>query len=77
MTVNFSVFDKGLQKRTVILRMVPDCQFLLVYASQTGQAKAIAEEFNEVTLNEGLSPRMHCISQTEKEVSFVGRYLLL
>lgn len=53
--------------------MVTESQFLLVYASQTGQAKAIAEEFYEVALNDGLSPCLHCISQTEKEVSFIWR----
>lgn len=41
--------------------------FLLVYASQTGQAEAIAEDFYLAALNDGLSPRLHCISDNEKE----------
>jgi len=44
-------------------------QFLLIYASQTGQAKAIAEEFNEVTTAAGLAPDLHCFSLAEKKVA--------
>jgi len=44
--------------------------FLLVYGSQTGQAKAIAEEFQQTTSDKGLSPALYCFSQFEKKVSF-------
>jgi len=42
--------------------------FLLVYGSQTGQAKAIAEEFQQTTADRGLSPALYCFSQFEKKV---------
>lgn len=46
----------------------PDGHFLLVYGSQTGQAKAIAEEFNETAIGEGLKPQLFCLSLYEKQV---------
>jgi len=42
--------------------------FLLVYGSQTGQAKAIAEEFQQTAADKGLSPTLYCFSQYEKKV---------
>jgi len=42
--------------------------FLLVYGSQTGQAKAIAEEFQQTASDKGLSPALYCFSQFEKKV---------
>ncbi|XP_038078300.1 methionine synthase reductase-like [Patiria miniata] len=44
-------------------------RFLLLYGSQTGQAKAIAEEIFETSPNHGLDPEMHCISVTDKKFS--------
>ena len=44
--------------------------FLLVYGSQTGQAKSIAEEFQQTTADRGLSPALFCFSQFEKKVNF-------
>ena len=44
-------------------------EFLLIYASQTGQSKAIAEEFSNVTSAAGLSPDLNCMSGSEKAVS--------
>ncbi|XP_022084501.1 methionine synthase reductase-like [Acanthaster planci] len=44
-------------------------RFLLVYGSQTGQAKAIAEEIFEMSPNHGLEPEMHCFSMTDKKFS--------
>ena len=43
-------------------------RFLLVYASQTGQAQAIAEEIAEKAPQHGLTVEMHCMSLTEKKV---------
>jgi len=43
-------------------------RFLLVYGSQTGQAKAIAEEFEQTAADKGLSPALHCFSEYEKKV---------
>jgi len=42
--------------------------FLLLYGSQTGQAKAIAEEFCQTAADKGLSPALFCFSQFEKKV---------
>ncbi|CAG0884753.1 unnamed protein product [Darwinula stevensoni] len=42
-------------------------RFLLIYASQTGQAKAIAEEIASLAPEHGLLPDLHCISLTEKK----------
>lgn len=47
-----------------------DGHFLLLYGSQTGQAKAIAEEFQQTTADNGLSPALYCFSQYEKKVKF-------
>lgn len=47
----------------------PANHFLLLYASQTGQAQAIAEELFEKAEQCGLAPEMHCLSMTEKKVS--------
>ena len=44
-------------------------RFLLLYGSQTGQAKAIAEEIYETAPNHGLEPELHCLSMTDKRVS--------
>ena len=44
-------------------------RFLLIYSSQTGQAKAIAEEIAENAPRHGLKAELHCISLTEKRVS--------
>ena len=43
-------------------------RFLLIYATQTGQAKAITEEIAETAPNHGLEAEVHCISLTEKKV---------
>ena len=44
-------------------------QFLLLYASQTGQAKAIAEEIADNCSQYDLVANIHCMSMTEKRVS--------
>jgi len=49
--------------------------FLLLYGSQTGQAKAIAEEFQQTTADKGLSPALYCFSQFEKKVSFYNSHI--
>ena len=52
-------------------------RFLLIYASQTGQAKAIAEEIAENAPDHGLEAEIHCLSLTEKRVrGKVSRVLL-
>ena len=43
-------------------------RFLLVYGSQTGQAKAISEEIAEKAEHHGLNADIHCLSMTEKKV---------
>jgi len=43
--------------------------FLLVYGSQTGQSKAIAEELAQTASSKGLSPNLMCFSQYEKKAS--------
>lgn len=43
-------------------------RFLLLYGSQTGQAKAIAERIEEIALELGFKPDIHCFSQSEKKV---------
>ncbi len=45
-------------------------RFLLLYGSQTGQAKAIAEQIYEECLLAGYSPDIQCISGSDKTVSF-------
>jgi sulfite reductase alpha subunit-like flavoprotein len=42
-------------------------RFLLLYGSQTGQAKAISEKIHEMAVERGLEPDMHCFSKSEKE----------
>jgi len=54
-----------------------DGHFLLVYGSQTGQAKAIAEEFQQTTEDKGLSPALHCFSQFEKKVDLLNSLIIL
>ena len=44
-------------------------RFLLLYGSQTGQAKAIAEEIAEKAVEKNLHADIHCLSMTEKKVS--------
>eukprot|EP00117_Sycon_ciliatum_P002063 scpid103229/ scgid7460/ Methionine synthase reductase len=44
-----------------------DNDFLILYGSQTGQAKAIAEEIHNNSESQGLSSRIFCLSQTDKK----------
>ena len=44
-------------------------KYLLLYGSETGQAKAIAEEIAERSVAQGLEAELHCLSLTEKRVS--------
>uniref|UniRef100_M3Y6X5 Flavodoxin-like domain-containing protein n=1 Tax=Mustela putorius furo TaxID=9669 RepID=M3Y6X5_MUSPF len=41
-------------------------RFLLLYATQKGQAKAIAEEICEKAFAHGFSADLHCISESDK-----------
>jgi menaquinone-dependent protoporphyrinogen IX oxidase len=44
-------------------------RFLLLYASQTGQAEAIAKnEIHALAEDHGLAPAIFCMSQTDKKV---------
>ncbi len=43
-------------------------RFLLLYGSQTGQAKAISEEIAENASKHGLKADLQCLSLTEKRV---------
>lgn len=42
-------------------------RFLLLYGSQTGQAKAIAEEIAEKAVEQNLHADIHCLTMTEKK----------
>lgn len=44
-------------------------RYLLLYGSQTGQAKAIAEEICERSSQHGLQADLHCLSMTDKKFS--------
>lgn len=50
----------------------PKSRFLIVYASETGQAKAISEEIEERALGYGLKPVRFCMSLTDRRVSKTG-----
>ena len=61
-----------------------DGGFLLVYATQTGQAQAIAEEIAEKAPQHGLTAHVYCMSLTEKKVLrnfssvvVISQYILL
>lgn len=41
-------------------------RFLLLYATQRGQAKAIAEEISEKAVTYGFSADLHCVSESDK-----------
>lgn len=41
-------------------------RFLLLYATQRGQAKAIAEEISEQAVSHGFSADLHCVSESGK-----------
>ena len=43
--------------------------FTILYGSQTGQAKAIAEEIHEKSTHNDLKASIFCLSLTEKKVS--------
>ena len=43
-------------------------RFLLIYGTQTGQAKAISEELAERSERAGLVADIHCFSKVDKEV---------
>lgn len=45
-------------------------RFLLLYATQKGQAKAIAEEICEKAFAHGFSADLHCISESDKVSSY-------
>ncbi|KAL4228706.1 hypothetical protein ACF0H5_011749 [Mactra antiquata] len=47
--------------------VVPSSRFLLLYGSQTGQAKAISEQIAEKAYEQDLKPELHCLSLTEKK----------
>lgn len=52
-------------------------RFLLVYGSQTGQAKSIAEIIAEKATKTGLSPDMHCFSESEKGFQFEKEHVIV
>ena len=43
-------------------------RFLLLYASETGQAKSIAEEIREYAEAHALTADVHCVSGVDKKV---------
>lgn len=82
MRVTFMRENQYLQVVTTSLKKIPflflsvtlrcsACQevmrrFLLLYATQQGQAKAIAEEICEEAIAHGFSADLHCISESDK-----------
>lgn len=53
-----------------------ESKFLIVYASETGQAKAISEEIADKAVEYGLKPLRFCMSLTDKRVMGNLRLLL-
>lgn len=53
-------------------------RFLLLYASQKGQAKAIAEEICQQAMGRGFNADIHCMSESDKVglSSLIGGMLL-
>lgn len=45
---------------------------MLLYATQKGQAKAIAEEISEKAFAHGFSADLHCISESDKVSGYSG-----
>ncbi len=52
-------------------------RFLLVYASQTGQAQAISEVIRDRAVERGLEADMHCLSESEKKVRYITTCLII
>ncbi|KAH8039836.1 hypothetical protein HPB51_009092 [Rhipicephalus microplus] len=54
-------------------------RFLLLYASQTGQAEAIARRLNNAALERGFLPDLHCVSAFGREFDLAkeGCFLLV
>ncbi|KAL3258986.1 hypothetical protein MRX96_016648 [Rhipicephalus microplus] len=48
-------------------------RFLLLYASQTGQAEAIARRLNNAALERGFLPDLHCVSAFGREFDLAER----
>ena len=50
---------------------VPDVEeVVIVYASQTGNSKVIAESINDLLIENGFETKLYCISKYEKEFKF-------
>uniref|UniRef100_A0A2K6FUP3 Methionine synthase reductase n=1 Tax=Propithecus coquereli TaxID=379532 RepID=A0A2K6FUP3_PROCO len=49
-------------------------RFLLLYATQRGQAKAIAEEICEQAVEHGFSADLHCVSESDKVRAITEAY---
>jgi flavodoxin len=43
--------------------MISKQKTVIIYASQTGQAKAIAESINDLLIQHEFEPTVHCISE--------------
>ncbi|XP_077510127.1 methionine synthase reductase-like [Amblyomma americanum] len=46
-------------------------RFLLLYASQTGQAEAVARRLNITAIEQGFLPDLHCVSTFDREFDIV------
>lgn len=62
--IPFSVFQCNCCSYSIRLGVMR--RFLLLYATQRGQAKAIAEEICEKAVAHGFSADLHCISESDK-----------
>ena len=51
--------------------MPAEQKFTILYGSQTGQAKAIAEEIHERSAQTGLTASIFCLSLTDKRVKLI------
>ncbi|KAH3826153.1 hypothetical protein DPMN_128049 [Dreissena polymorpha] len=60
-------FFHGQRSSEGAMPVILNNRFLLLYGSQTGQAKAIAEDIAEKAEAKGLHADIHCLSQTEKK----------
>ena len=59
-----------------VVRMPEKGKFTILYGSQTGQAKAIAEEIHQRCTDHNLTASIFCLSLTDKKVSRAQDWLI-
>ena len=65
----FPFYSRRIAK--IFLAKMSDSTFTILYGSQTGQAKAIAEEIYEQAEGYDLKAKLLCMSTTDKKVGIV------